>query len=209
MAPLESLMSVPRPAVLVATVTDSVWPALWRTYVSSSLCISLSKRCGISCLVNKSENSIESLMVRTRISTGRLASLISMVLLTIAKRFCSPVGSICVGKRFLGFANKANQELEKCEIFLFWALQAYFEDEKQQMSSSQDLQSDLLTKKIYFSSLPVLLKVFLNVLVGICSPHQASVDMGGGVAHQKNPTGTPSESLLALPVHLRCQWCRK
>ena len=40
------MMSVPRPAMLVATVTAPLWPATATTFASSACCLALSTECG-------------------------------------------------------------------------------------------------------------------------------------------------------------------
>ncbi len=51
------MMSVPRPAMLVATVTAPLWPAIATILASSACCLALSTVCGTPCCFSRPESS--------------------------------------------------------------------------------------------------------------------------------------------------------
>ena len=86
------MMSVPRPAMLVATVTAPLWPASATIFASLSCCLALSTVCGTPCAASAARTSSSDFSTETvPTSTGWPFSCRSAMSSTTAWYFASSV----------------------------------------------------------------------------------------------------------------------
>ena len=85
------MMSVPRPAMLVATVTAPLWPASATTFASSACCLALSTECGTPRFFSRPESSSDFSTEVVPTSTGWPFSCRSAMSSTTASNFASSV----------------------------------------------------------------------------------------------------------------------